>query len=118
MPEPPPTPLFAPFPPTTLEPTYAWRAYTGPNINQSIVSTLALPRPLSDIPATLVAMVWYHRLPNAGDRNTYKTFDYDEIRPHTFWMPDGTSRINNTTMSAQAYLTLVSNLWANDVYPT
>ncbi len=112
-----PAPLFPAFPPTTILPVYAWRAYTGPtqNIFSVVGGTI---RPLSDIPSTIVAMIWYHRAPvETGDRNTYKTFDYGDVRPYTFRMPDGSTRINNTAMSQVAYTNLVSNIWTNDTYP-
>lgn len=112
---PPPPPLFPAFPPTTILPVYAWRAYTGPT--QNIFSRIGAERPLSDIPTTVVAMVWYHRPPTDGDRNTYKTFDYGDVRPYTFRMPDGSTRVNATAMSQTAYNNLVTNIWANDVYP-
>ena len=110
------TPLFPQWtagPNGEQPPVYAWRAYTSPT--QSITSTAANPRPLSDIPAGIVGLVWYASPPAAPIR---KTFDYGNARPYTFFLPDGTTRVNSTSMTATAYNNLVNNLWASDAYPT
>ena len=113
-PTPRPPPLFAPFPPTTMEPIYAWRAYTNPQ--QSVVGTLSNPSSLSVIPQSIVAMVWYHSL--YGETPVRKTLDYGDARPYTFRMPDGSTRINNSPMSEQAYANIVQNLKDDaDVHP-
>jgi len=93
-------------------PVYAWRAYTSPTA--SITSSVVTPRPLSDIPAGIIAMIWYASPPGYPER---KTMDYGDARPYVFGMPDGTTRTNTTNMTAQAYNNLVSNMWANVPYP-
>ena len=96
-----------------MSPIYAWRAYTNPV--QSIVSTVANPRPLSDIPPEIVAMVWYQE---PRQLNAHKTLDYGDQRPYIFQMPDGTTRTNASSMGAVAYEQLVNRLWTNDTFPT
>ena len=96
-----------------MSPIYAWRAYTNPT--QSISSVIGNVRPLSDIPAGVVAMVYYYSVPGEPVR---KIFDYGDTRPYTFTLPDGSTRQNATSMTAQAYQNLVNNLWASDAYPT
>lgn len=92
---------------------WAWRAYTNPT--QSITSSVANPRPLSDIPSGILAMVWYSSAPGAVPIR--KTFEYGDARPFTFYMPDGTTRTNASNMAAPAYQQLVDNLWALNSYP-
>ena len=110
VPEPPPPNLFPPG--FKNLPIYAWRAFTNPT--QSITSSVANPRPLSDIPQAVFAMIWYH---SSSGQVEPKSVDYGDARPYTFKMPDGSTRINNTSMSQVAYQQLVPNILQNDTYP-
>lgn len=91
---------------------YAWRAWTAPTA--TISSSVANPRPLSDIPEGVLAMVWYASPPNFPER---KTLDYAQDRPYIFYMPDGTTRTNSTNMSNQAFQQLLNNFLAAQSYP-
>jgi hypothetical protein len=96
-------------------PVYAWHAFTAPN--QRVSGSLATPRPLSDIPAGILAMVWYNSPPGFPER---RTMDYGKgvgNVPYTFHMPDGTTRVNSSNLSQTAFNNLVTNLWAELPYP-
>lgn len=110
-----PTPLFPGWntPKGWFPAIFAWRAYTNPTTS---ITSVGRGTDLSAIPAGIVGMVYYHSAPS--DPNVRKTYDYGDTRPYTFYMPDGSTRVNATSMSAQAYNNLVNNLWASDTYPT
>lgn len=60
-------------------------------------------------------MIWYMSPPGAGQ--VLRNVDYGDARPYIFKMPDGSTRTNNTSMTAQAYQQLVPNILDNDTYP-
>ena len=93
-------------------PVYGWWAFTAPNTR--IGSSIMTPRPLSDIPAGVLALVWYASPPGYSER---RTMDYGDARPYIFHMPDGSTRTNSTNMSGTAYNNLVTNLWSTLPYP-
>lgn len=98
-----------------LLPIYAWRAYTNPTT--SITSTYKAPKALSTITTSVIAIVWYHDvLP--GENPIHRTWDYGNVRPYTFRLPDGTTRVNNSPMLANTYNTLIARLADSDTYPT
>lgn len=109
------TPLFPQYstPKGDMPPVYAWRAWTAPTT--SITSSVANPRPLSDIPAGVLALCWYASPP--GFTPERKTLDYASERPYTFYMPDGSTRVNSTNMSAQAFQNLLNNFLGTQPYP-
>jgi hypothetical protein len=109
------TPLFPQYttPKGEMPPVYAWRVWTNPTT--SISSSVANPRPLSDIPASVLAICWYASPP--GFVPERKTLDYDNARPYTFYLPDGSTRVNSTSMSNQAYQSLLTNFLAAQSYP-
>jgi hypothetical protein len=112
----PETPLFPQWESPTngpQPPVYGWHAFTSPN--QRVSSSITTPRPLSDIPASVLAIIWYASPPGYAPER--RTFDYGDSRPYIFHMPDGTTRTNSSNMSAQAYNNLVSNIWATVPYP-
>lgn len=108
------TPLFPAWstPKGSMPAIFAWRAYTSPT--QSVTS-IGQGTSLASIPASVVAMVYYHSEPGQPVR---KTFAYGDARPYDFYLPDGSTRTNATSMSPTAYQNLVGNLWASDAYPT
>jgi hypothetical protein len=112
MPEyvPPPTPLYPAWdtPKGQIPAIFAWRAYVNPA--QSLTGSTTSPRPLSDVPAQVYAMVYYH---SADQQDEPKTFDYGDSKSYVFYLPDGTTR-TTPTMSAQAYKQLVTKLWSKD----
>ena len=110
-------PLFQAFPPVTKLPIYAWRAFTSSTL--SVTSSVAKPRPLSDIPSTIVAMVYYHDAVAPSDKNNMiRTIDYGDVRPYNFLLPDGTTRRNTISASVAAYQTLRNALLVSaDSYP-
>ena len=112
------TPLFPAWESPTngiQAPVYAWHAFTSPN--QFISGSIATPRALSDIPASVLALVWYNSPPGVPER---RTMDYGKgagSTPYTFHLPDGTTRVNTTNLSSTAFTNLVTNLWAELPYP-
>jgi hypothetical protein len=110
-------PLFPAFPPVTQLPVYAWRAYTS--ATTSITSSVTNPRPLSDIPTTIVAMIYYHNDKAPSDKTKMiRTIDYGDTRPYTFSLPDGTTRKNSSVISAALYQTLRNSFsLSTDTYP-
>lgn len=111
-----PIPLFGPFPPTTMLNTYAWKAYVTKDT--IITSTVANPRPLSDIPQAILGMVYYHdpQAPLVGEPMS-RTIDYGDVRPYTFRMPDGTTRTNSVAINATTYTQFKDKFLAQDTYP-
>lgn len=96
-------------------PVYAWRAFTAPNT--SITGSVVTPRALSDIPAGVLAIIWYASPPGYPER---RTMDYGKgvgNAPYTFNMPDGTTRVNSSNMAQAAFDNLVTNLWGDLAYP-
>ena len=117
-PEYPLPPLFSQWeagPKGLQAPVYAWHAFTAPNTRVS--GSVVTPRSLSDIPAGVLAIIWYASPPGYSER---RTMDYGKSvgsTPYTFYLPDGTTRVNSTNMSQVAFDNLVTNLWSNLTYP-
>jgi hypothetical protein len=94
---------------------YAWRAWTNPST--VISSSVVTPRPLSDIPSSVLALIWYASPPGYPER---KTMDYGKgagATPYTFQLPDGSNRVNTSNLSQTAFNQLVGNIWADMPYP-
>lgn len=96
-------------------PVYAWRAWLDPGT--TITSSVVTPRPLSDLPATMLAIEWYASPPGYDVRMTRDYGKGAGNDPYTFYMPDGTTRVNSSNMSANAFNQLLGNLLANQPYP-
>jgi hypothetical protein len=112
----PPTPLFPGWntPKGPMPAIFAWKVYvTSTNI---LTSTAANPRPLSDIPASIIGIIWYNSPP--GVLPVYRTLDYGDSRPYTFYLPDGSTRVNSVAINQATYNTFVNAFLAADVYPT
>jgi hypothetical protein len=115
----PETPLFPQWESPTngpQPPVYAWHAFTAPNTR--ISSSITTPRPMSDIPPDVLALVWYASPPGYPER---RTMDYGKGSgpvSYTFHMPDGTTRENTANLAAPAFDSLISNLWADLPYPS
>lgn len=96
-------------------PVYAWRVWTDPAT--TLTGSVTTPRPLSDIPAAILAVEWYASPPGYPIR---KTRDYGKgpgSNPYTFYMPDGTTRVNTSNMSQNAFNQLLNNFLADQTYP-
>lgn len=83
----------------------AIRWWTNPQ--QFVTSTIANPRPLSEIPAQVYAIMYWHTFP--GEDPVRTTKDYGDELGYLFYLPDGSTR-TIPTMSAQAYRNMVNRL--------
>lgn len=110
-----PAPLFPGWdtPKGPMPPIWAWKAYvTRTTIIQSSITTR---RPLTDIPAGIIGMVYYHSAP--GEVPILRTIDAGDQRPYTFYLPDGTTRTATTVISATTYNQFISAFETQDAYP-
>jgi hypothetical protein len=112
MPEhvPPPAPLHPAWdtPKGQIPAIFAWRAYVNPA--QSLAGSTTSPRPLSDVPAQVYAMVYHHSTDRLDEP---KTLDHGDSKSYVFHLPDKTTR-TAPTMSARAYEQLITKLWSKD----
>ena len=96
-------------------PVFAWWAYTSPTAR--IGGSVVTPRPLSEIPASVLAIIWYASPPGYPERRTMNYGKGVGSIPYTFYMPDGTARVNTSNLAQTAFNQLVTNIWGDVPYP-